>query len=54
MRKILSVVLETVKVCLNVLMGALCFLKIEHDVAYLPNAEGGGKNCNFSSILLLL
>ena len=41
MRKILSVVLEAVKVCSNVLMGALCFLKIDHDVAYLPNAEGG-------------
>lgn len=41
MRKILSVVLEAVKVFLNVLMGALCFIKIDHDVAYIPNAEGG-------------
>ncbi len=51
MRKILSVVLEAVKVCLNVLMGALCFIKIDHDVAHLPNAEGGiGKIDYFYSI----
>ena len=51
MRKILSVVLEAVKVFLNVLMGALCFIKIDHDVAHLPNAEGGiGKFDYFYSI----
>ena len=41
MRKILFVVLEAVKACLNVLMGALCFIKIDHDIAHLPTAEGG-------------
>ncbi len=41
MKKIFMVVLEVIKVCLNVLMGALCFIKIDHDVAYIPNAEGG-------------
>ncbi len=51
MRKILSVVLEAAKVFLNVLMGALCFIKIDHDVAHLPNAEGGiGKVDYFYSI----
>ena len=40
MKKIFLVVLEVIKACLNVLMGALCFIKIDHDVAYIPNAEG--------------
>ena len=41
MKKAFSFISEAVKMCLNVLMGALCFIKIDHDVAHLPNAEGG-------------
>lgn len=44
--------LEVVKICLNLLMGALCFIKIEHDVAVLPNAEGSvGRADYYYSIL---
>ncbi len=41
MKKAFLFILEALKVCLNVLMGALCFIKIDHDVAHIPNAEGG-------------
>ena len=41
MKKVLVYVLEGIKACLNALMGALCFVKIEHDVAVYP-ADGGG------------
>ena len=40
MKAFFSYVLEAVKMCLNVLMGAFCFIKIDHDVAEIPNAAG--------------
>lgn len=40
MKKAFSILSEAVKVCLNVLMGAFCFIKIDHDVADIPNAAG--------------
>ena len=40
MKIIFSYVLEAGKMCLNVLMGAFCFIKIDHDVAEIPNAAG--------------
>lgn len=40
MKKVLGIVSEVAKICLNILMGTLCFIKIDHDVAILPNDEG--------------
>jgi len=40
-KKWLSRVFEGVKILLNCLMGALLFIKIDHDVAVLPSFDGG-------------
>ena len=41
MNKRLSTFLGVSKACLNVLMGVLCYLKIIHEIAYLPSSNGG-------------
>lgn len=41
MKKALYLILEVINVCLNILMAALCFIKLDHDVAFLPNESGG-------------
>ncbi len=41
MKKAFLFIIEIIKACLNILMGALCFIKIDHDVAHIPNADGG-------------
>lgn len=40
MKKAILYIFEALKACLNFLMGALCFIKIDHDVAHIPNANG--------------
>ncbi len=47
MKKILFRVFEVVKICLNLLMCALFFIKIDRDVVLLPNNEGGLKKVNY-------
>lgn len=47
MKKVLVYVLEGIKACLNALMGALCFVKIEHDVAVYPAAGGGTRRADY-------
>lgn len=44
MKKILNLCFEILKAALNVIMGALCFIKIDRDVALLPDGEGELKN----------
>ncbi len=40
-KKWLSHIYEIIIMLLNCLMGAFCFIKIDHDVAVLPDSEGG-------------
>lgn len=40
MKNFLCRTVEVVKMILNFLMGALYFIKIDHDIAVLPNPEG--------------
>ena len=40
MKKWLNFIIEAVKAGLNVLMGALCFVKLDHEVAYHINPYG--------------
>lgn len=41
MKKVFLFVSEAAKSCLNAVMGALYFIKLDHDVAHFPDAEGG-------------
>ena len=47
MKKVFDRVLEIVKACLNAVMGAFCFIRIEHDVAYYPNDGGGVRQVDY-------
>lgn len=47
MKKAIHLILEIGKACGNILMGALCFIRFDHDVAILPNGEGGVEQVNY-------